>query len=325
MRESSVTIITAAYNAVPFLTRYASGIRAQGQVCIEIIMVDDGSDDGTRETLLSLSRDRLFGSAKCRILSQPNQGPHVAMNYGLKFASGDLILPVDADDMLLPGAVQAFVDAFSRYPDADLVFADYRQIDEQERIHPLRASRREWVRSANLLYDLLAWGMFIPAGAYCYHRRCLEYLPDGCFSRAYQAQNLELLLHTAARGKCVYTPVETVQLTMRSQSRSRAASLERLRRKVEGSHCLQRHVARLYRVPFGVRLRLERRLIPLEMDYFFLCGMRKAFIVTWLKALCLRVGTRRNFAQVLSFAIPRLRSWVITRYFKGYDLGRIAC
>lgn len=325
MGECILTILTPAYNAVAYLERYALGIHVQSDVSPELVIVDDGSNDGTFEKILSMKRQGLFGSAKCIVVRQANAGPHVAMNYGLQFATGDLILPVDADDMLLPGAVRAFVDAFATHPDADLVFADYKQVDEENRTLPVAASRKNWVRSPNLLYALLEHGMFIPAGAYCYRRRCLEYLPGGCFSREYCAQNLELLLHVAARGKHVYIPVETVQLTKRRRSRSNAKTLERLRRKVLGSHRLQRDVARRYRVPLQVRLSLERRLVPLELDYYFLSQMDKAFVTTWLKGLLLRVISRRNITQLLSLLIPRLRDWVIRHYFNDYDLTPCTC
>ena len=319
-----VTILTAGFNVTAFIPNYLAGIKAQKYPVLEVVFVDDGSTDNTAEVLQQGAKSHGPPFANLVILRQSNQGPHVAMNYGLQFATGDLILPVDADDMLLPGAVQAFVDAFISRPDADLVFADYRHIDEYNRVVPVPPKRRKWVRSPNLLNALLSYGMFIPAGAYCYRRHCLQFLPNGCFSPEYYAQNLEMLLHSAARGKCFYLPVETVQLTKRSDSRSNAKTLERLRRKVLGSARLQRAVARKYRVPLAVRTKLERRLIPLELDYYYLSNSRKEFLKTSFKALCLGVAKRKNVIQLLSLALPAVRQWVINRYFSGYDLRTTA-
>ncbi|ASV74973.1 putative glycosyl transferase [Thermogutta terrifontis] len=319
-----VTVLTAGFNARKYLKRYLEGLVLQDYTPLQIVFVDDGSTDGSLEFIQYWVTRVNFAAELFITLRQENRGPHVAMNHGLRFATGDLILPVDADDMLLPGAVHAFVKAFEDNPTVDLVYAEHRRCDEnfQPLLRPKLSPRLK--DSSNLLYNLLRYGMFIPAGAYCYRRRCLDYLPNKQFTPEYQAQNLELLLHTAARGRCLYLDAETVELTVRSNSRSRAKSLERLKRKVYGSHRLQREVARQYAVPWSVRAKLEARLLPLELDYYFLSGMRQAFFRAWLKALCLGVASRKHVIQAFSLLSPRWRSKVVDRYFSGYDLATVS-
>lgn len=315
------TILTAAYNASRFLERYARGVRCQQYANTELVYVDDGSEDNTYEYVLSLLDSGAFGPISYHILRQDNQGPHAAMNRGLEVATGDLILPVDADDMLLPGAIEAFVEAFGDNPEADLVYADYRKCDESFRRLPPEPQRNKWISSKNLLWSLLEHGMFIPAGSYCYRRRCLELLPNKRFTVQYHAQNLELLLHAAANAKCVYIPKETVEIMVRPNSRSRACTLERLRRKVTGSAVLQREVARTYGVPWQVRLRLERRLVGLDVDYYFLTCRVVPFLVACAKAACLGALSRKHISQLAAIFLPSLRSRVVCRYFDGYALS----
>lgn len=313
-----VTILTAGYNASQFLDRYAQGVRWQQYPNTELVYVDDGSEDGTYERVVSMLDSGAFGPISCRVFRQDNQGPHVAMNRGLEVASGDLIVPVDADDMLLPGAIKAFVEAFGDNPEADLVYADYRKCDESFRRLPPEPQRCKWIASKNLLWSLLEHGMFIPAGSYCYRKRCLELLPNKRFTVQYHAQNLELLLHAAARAKCVHIPKETVEIMVRPDSRSRACTLERLRRKVNGSAVVQREVSRMYGVPWHVRLRLERRLLGLDIDYYFLTRRGVPFLVACAKAACVGALRRKNLSQLAALFLPSLRSRVLCRYFSGY-------
>lgn len=323
MSSAFVTVLTAGFNARRYLERYLEGLLLQQYTHLQVIFVDDGSTDGSLEFIQSWVARLNFAAPRFITLRQENRGPHVAMNYGLQFATGDLILPVDADDMLLPGAVRAFVKAFEDNPTVDLVYSAHRRCDENFQPLPSPKLTGRLKDSNKVLYNLLAYGTFIPAGAYCYRRGCLDYLPNGQFTPEYHAQNLELLLHTAARGRCLYLDAETVELTVRSNSRSRAKSLERLKRKVYGSHRLQREVARQYAVPWSVRAKLEARLLPLELDYYFLSGMRQAFFRAWLKALCLGVASRKHVIQAFSLLSPRWRAKVIERYFSGYDLAGV--
>ncbi|WP_460185617.1 glycosyltransferase family A protein [Thermopirellula anaerolimosa] len=324
MPSSLVTILTAGFNARRYLERYLQGLVLQDYTRLQIIFVDDGSTDASLQFIQSwLTRLNLAASLLVT-LRQENQGPHVAMNHGLQFATGDLILPLDADDMLLPGAVHAFVKVFEDNPTVDLVYSEHRRCDENFQPLPSPKLSPRLKDPSKLLHNLLICGMFIPAGAYCYRRHCLDYLPNKQFTPEYHAQNLELLLHTAARGKCLYLDAETVELTVRPNSRSRAKSLERLKRKVYGSHRLQREVGRQYAVPRDVRTRLEARLLPLELDYYFLSGMRQAFLRAWVKALCVGVASRKHVVQAFSLLSPRWRTKVIERYFSGYDLATVS-
>jgi len=82
----------------------------QGHFDMEIIIVDDGSSDQTREQV------RYFGDA-CRYVYQPNGGPSSARNTGVKLAKGELISFLDSDDLWLPGKLEEDVKLLQRYPD----------------------------------------------------------------------------------------------------------------------------------------------------------------------------------------------------------------
>lgn len=313
-----VTVLTAAYNAELFLDRYWSGISAQSYLPLQIIFVDDGSTDDTSRRFEDLAASSDLNGIEVIHLRQENQGPPAAMNLGLKHATGHVVIPLDADDTLLPGAVETFVSAFERDQDVSLVYTDHRVVYKASTLVEDRSPRQVVSKYDSLFFSILAEGMCVPAGSYCYRRDCIALLPNGRFTKEYQAQNLEILLHTAATRKTCYVPVATVELLVREGSRSRANTLERVHRKVAGSHRLQREVAARYRVPWSIRCRLERRLIPLELDYYFLAGNRAKLLSTFAKAIVLRRVSRRSLVQVLACITPFMRRSVMRRYYAGW-------
>lgn len=87
-----VSVIIPVYNAEEFLAEAIGSVLAQSYQPLEIIVVDDGSTDGTAEVASS------FGEM-VRYAYQPNRGPSAARNRGLEMARGELISFLDADDL----------------------------------------------------------------------------------------------------------------------------------------------------------------------------------------------------------------------------------
>ena len=94
----SVSVIIAAYNAADTIEKCLESVTAQTYENIEIIVVNDGSTDGTeKKALLASSADR-----RIRVISRANGGAAAARNTGLDAAGGDYITFVDADDWVEP-------------------------------------------------------------------------------------------------------------------------------------------------------------------------------------------------------------------------------
>ena len=100
----------------------------------EIVVVDDGSTD---ETPTVATRD-----GAVRYLRQERSGLSEARNSGWRASSGDYVVFLDADDRLLPGAVEAGLEAFLRWPHAAFVFGHYELIDEYGDVLPTWRERR---------------------------------------------------------------------------------------------------------------------------------------------------------------------------------------
>lgn len=112
-----VSVIVPFYNLAAYLPATLASIRAQTYEPIETVVVDDGSTDAASRALV----DSLESAVGVRVVRQANQGLPSARNAGLAAARGELVLPVDADDLLSPTFVEKAVGALSA--DAGLVYA----------------------------------------------------------------------------------------------------------------------------------------------------------------------------------------------------------
>jgi len=124
-----LTIIIPIYNAVDYITKAAESITAQHQANVEIVLVDDGSTDDSLETCL-----KLLNGINTVIIKQENQGLSGARNSGIMAASGEYILFLDADDYLLPGAIENICKAL-KAEKPDVLFGRYRRWNPQEGLH----------------------------------------------------------------------------------------------------------------------------------------------------------------------------------------------
>jgi glycosyltransferase involved in cell wall biosynthesis len=108
--EPLVSILIPAYNAEKFIADSLRSAVNQTWRNKEIIVVDDGSSDGTRSIVESFEKDGV------QLLTQVNQGAAAARNRALSLSRGDYIQWLDADDLLSPNKVAAQMQASNRYP-----------------------------------------------------------------------------------------------------------------------------------------------------------------------------------------------------------------
>jgi glycosyltransferase involved in cell wall biosynthesis len=111
----SVSAIIPAYNAERYLADAIESVLAQEVADLEVIVVDDGSTDGTASVA-----ERYAPAVAVR--RQPNAGVGAARNHGLAVARGDYISFHDADDVWTDGKLAAQLDALVGDPSLDLVF-----------------------------------------------------------------------------------------------------------------------------------------------------------------------------------------------------------
>ena len=118
-----VSVVIPTYNRATLIGPAIESVLRQTYPHIEIIVVDDGSTDRTREVV------EAFGQP-VRYVHQVNGGAASARNRGLREATGEFIALLDSDDQWFPWKLEAQVRVLDRYPDVGMVWTDMTAVDE---------------------------------------------------------------------------------------------------------------------------------------------------------------------------------------------------
>jgi glycosyltransferase involved in cell wall biosynthesis len=173
-----VSVLLTCYNHIKYLPACYEGVLAQTFQDYEIIAVDDGSEDGTREWL-SGQGDRV----QC-IFNPQNIGTYATLNVGLAAAKGEFIAILNDDDLWAPAKLERQLALFDKHPKVGLVHTDGTFIDgEGDRMEgsPLgfEFPRTE---TGNVALDLVYQNKII-ASAALVRRECFDKL--GGFNEKY--------------------------------------------------------------------------------------------------------------------------------------------
>lgn len=134
-----VSIIITAYNVEKYLRECLDSVVAQDYESREILVIDDGSVDGTA----AICREYAERVPGLQYIYQENAGVSVARNRGMELAVGEALMFVDGDDCLAPGMLRKLVDLME--PDVDLVCCGYQ------------AFRREWQEDHSFFEGNQCW------------------------------------------------------------------------------------------------------------------------------------------------------------------------
>ena len=110
MERPLISIVVPVYNAEDFLERTVNSIRAQTYPAFEILLVDDGSTDGS----LRVCNEMAERDGRIRVLHRENGGAAGARNLGVRSARGGWVGFVDSDDLIYPDMYERMVDAARR-------------------------------------------------------------------------------------------------------------------------------------------------------------------------------------------------------------------
>lgn len=118
---TEVSVVIPCYNQGEFLPEAVESVRSQTHKNLEIIIVDDGSDDGKTSAMC-----QAFEGPGVRVLATSNQGLAAARNNGIELASGTYILPLDADDRIAPEYIAKALEVLERDNDVGIVYCKAR-------------------------------------------------------------------------------------------------------------------------------------------------------------------------------------------------------
>ena len=122
-----ITVLVAVYNGLPHVQGAVESVLGQTYGGFELIIVDDGSTDGTAEYLADITDSRV------RVIRVDHVGLTQALVVGMGEARGELIARQDADDISIPERLQIEVDYLDANPDVAVVGTCYTVIDQTGR------------------------------------------------------------------------------------------------------------------------------------------------------------------------------------------------
>ncbi|WP_228749392.1 glycosyltransferase [Bradyrhizobium sp. BR 10261] len=195
----AVSVVIPAKNAAAYIGEAIESALMQGGVS-EIIVVDDGSTDGTDAIVRAIREPRL------RLMRNDASGVSAARNLGARNARGDWLLFLDADDRLRPDAVKTLLATARTAPQAVLVYGDYNTIDSAGRSIGRRGLLKGRLKPSGNVLERLAGGNFIVNGGIMLIRADAFHTSGGFDASLRYCEDWHCWCRLAATGEFAYAP-----------------------------------------------------------------------------------------------------------------------
>lgn len=125
-----ISVIIPAYNCEAFIEAAIASIQVQTLHDFEVIVVDDGSTDGTLARIKSI----VEADGRIKVIAQAHSGkPSIARNVGIRHSSGEFLCFLDGDDLFYPDKLMKQLELLHKHPDVNLVFHDVQFLYPQPR------------------------------------------------------------------------------------------------------------------------------------------------------------------------------------------------
>jgi len=187
-----ISIVTPSFNQAQFIAEAIGSVRLQSYRNSEHLIVDGMSTDGT----IAIIRSLTSGDEHTAItwISEQDSGQSEALNKGFRRVRGEIIGWLNSDDRYLADCFEHVIKAFDDNPDVDIIYGDYRLVDESGNF--LRVRREIDFNAFVLLYHHM---LYIPTTATFFRRRIFD---DGNLidEKLQYAMDLDFFLRLAERG-----------------------------------------------------------------------------------------------------------------------------
>ncbi len=240
----SVSVVVPAYNEEPVVVRTVQSLLAQGYDGLEVVVVDDGSADRTARVVAAAFR----GRSGVRVVRKPNGGKASALNVGVARAAGEIVVAVDADTVLAPGAIAALVAPLAD-PQVAAVAGNAKVGNRINLVTRWQAV--EYVTSQNLdrrAFALLNCITVVPGAIGAWRRRLV--LDAGGFSTQTLAEDQDLTLALLRRGFRIAYAEHAIAYT-EAPDTLQGLSRQRFRWSFGTLQCAWKHRGALLRWRYG--------------------------------------------------------------------------
>lgn len=303
MEKPLVSIVLPCYNAAGTVARAVWGILRQTYRPMELILVDDGSTDGTGGVLDELEPEIRAAGVRCIRVRQENRGLGGAISAGLAYVSGKYLAWVDADDELLPGSVEVRAAFLEENPEYGSVTSDAYLVEEGSWERPLGRLVRDRAvnsREDQFLPMLLGRSVFCPG---CHLVRTAVFRESNGGMEIYPSrhgQNWQLLLPVYYAAKHAYLDEPLYRYRVNGPGMTEAVNAldlpgrRRLRR--EYTAIVRHTLRRISRMQPAQRRRYLRRfrlhMADLNLDDAVYEGTRWEILQWMIRRKLLSFGTK---------------------------------
>jgi len=221
---NTFSIVIPTYNRATLLARTLESVLKQAFLDYEIIVVDDGSNDGTMESL-----QKYVTARRLKLLMQSNKGAGAARNLGAAKAKGDYLAFLDSDDLWFPWTLASFVELIRKYDRPAVLASRLMNFVNEKELEFAHQKPAEAKAFSDYLSSSRA-GYFVGAGMSVLRRE--EFLKSGGFTeKRINAEDHDLILRMGeARG--FVQVLEPVTLGLRNHSDSASTNV---RKSYEGN------------------------------------------------------------------------------------------
>lgn len=315
-----VSIVTPVYNGESHLCWMLESVLDQTYPYIEMILVDDGSTDGTvalAESYREQFRQRGFGY---RVVTGPHKSASGAINRGLPFVTGQYLIWPDSDDVLEPDSVELRVEFLQAYPQYRAVrsLPYYFDGDTGQQVDYWDENMGD-ISKERLFWDVLEFKTYVCCGCYMLESASLfEIYPQRQIPEYAVGQNFQMLLPFLYQHACPTICERLYGVCVRPGSHSRTElSRAQEEKKFQDYESLVDEIARICGMGKAEKKRVElwklRRRYQLAVKY----GQKKAAVLLSLRLEMSGSHGGIQMAKTMAWAMlggTKLGGWLDRRY-----------
>ena len=309
-----VSIITPCWNSEKFVHRLLDSVLAQDYPAIEMLIVNDGSTDGTARVLASYEEKFRSRGFSLKTFFQENAGQAAALDFGLKKFAGEFLVWTDSDDYFLrENAISTFVDFLRKNPDCGFVACNCAQERANGKIDRCGPFVEIEKTPQNIFERLLKQRIFfVPGRIMVRTETFLQANPMRSIFHSRQGQNFQMEFPIAYVAKCGFLAEELYCYVERFDSHSHSTPTDLAR--INGlARVVSETLARID-MPSAEReryLRINARIAARKRLQFYFAGYFRE-LVQMHRAGTLRIA---DFL-VAPYAVARAALSRFTRRFR---------
>lgn len=259
--QKKVSICVPCYNGADYLKRFFLSIYNQTYSRLQVIFVDDGSVDGTRQIVAEQQCEFEARDMEFLYLYQENGGQASAINLGLPYVTGEYFMWIDCDDFLEKDHVEKKVRYLEEHEDAELVMCRGNIFTEGNLTHPI-GILGDGKPVGTLFEDILFSYRVCQCGLYMVRTRILfQVISDKGIYDSRVGQNMQLLLPITIRNHNGYITDKLYNYVVRENSHSHSfKSSSQWKQRFDQLEDMKRHMLQEIPMDTGYREHLTHIL-----------------------------------------------------------------